>query len=173
MGYSAGQLLWRKPEASYALCILVQEPFVTVITVLEGIQGFQPLHAPHLNYTCLCLCAKIGLCRLSLSFFEGGVHIVLPVLPVKWASTKIRSVPSWCNFALFSQFCSPWANRLDGSGVYLISVKYKRRVRNYSETAHCAHGERSAPVQRGAKPIPCLNPSLALNDALNLDTAQG
>lgn len=54
----------------------------------------------------------------------------------------------------------------------LISVTYKR-VGNYSGTAHCAHGERSASVQRAAKPIPCLNPSLALNDALTLDTAQG
>lgn len=70
MGYSAGQLLWRKPEVSHALCILVEEPFITVITVLEVIQGFQPLHAPHLNYNCLCLCARIELCRLSLSFLK-------------------------------------------------------------------------------------------------------
>lgn len=173
MGYSASQLLWRKPEPSHALCILVQEPFITVITMLEGVQGFQPLHALHLSYTSLCLRLKIGLRRLSLKFFEGGIHIVPPVLPVKWVSTKIRSVPSWCNFALFSQFCSPWANRLDRSGVYLVSVKYKRRVGNYTETAHCAHGKRSAPVQTATKPVPCLHPSLALNDALNLDTAQG
>lgn len=144
-----------------------------MITVLEGVQGFQPLHAPYVSCTSLCLCPKIGLRRLSLKFFEGGVHILPPVLPVKWVSTKIRSVPSWCNSALFSQFCSLWANRLDRSGVYLIPVKYKRRVGNSSETAHCAHGERSAPVQRAAKPIPYLNPSLAVNDALNLDIAQG
>lgn len=57
--------------------------------------------------------------------------------------------------------------------MYLISVTYKRRVGNYSGRAHCAHGERSASVQRATKPMPCLNPSLALNGALNLDTAQG
>lgn len=46
-------------------------------------------------------------------------------------------------------------------------------VGNYSGTAHCAPGERSASMQRATKPMPCLNLSLALNDALNLDTAQG
>lgn len=40
VGYSAGRMLWRKTEPSHALCILVQEPLTTVVTVLGGVQGF-------------------------------------------------------------------------------------------------------------------------------------
>lgn len=155
-----GQTLWRKPEPSHALCILIQGTLITLITVLEGVQGFQPqdLRQGNIDY--------------HKHFWRRCTHRPPLSYPVKWVSTKIRPVPSWCVFALFSQFCSPWANKLGRSGVYLISITYKRRVENYSGTAHCAHGERSS-VQTATKPIPCLNPSLALNGALNLDTAQG